>query len=48
MLGLKNLTAKARHAQTNGQGEGFNKTLVGRFRHYLAEHQTEGTNTCNH
>lgn len=41
MLGINHLTATAYHTQTNRQADRFNKTLVERLRHYVAEHQNE-------
>lgn len=38
-LDVRHLTTTAYHPQTNGQVERFNKTIVTRLRHYLADHQ---------
>ena len=39
LLGVKQHTITAYHPQTNGQVERYNKTLVSRLRHYVADHQ---------
>ncbi|CAN8067637.1 unnamed protein product [Agarophyton chilense] len=39
-LGTKHVTTTAYHPQANGQAERFNKTLVQRLRHYVADHQS--------
>ena len=41
MLGVRHFTTTAYHPQTNGQAERFNRTIVQRLRHYVAEHQTD-------
>lgn len=41
MLGITHLTTTIYYLQTNSQPELFNKTLVERLYHYLAEHQNE-------
>lgn len=38
-LGVKHLTTTAYHPQPDGQAERFNKTVITRPRHYVAEHQ---------
>lgn len=38
-IGSKNLFTTAYHPQTNGQAERYNRTLVTRLRHFVAEHQ---------
>ena len=40
-LGVKNLFTTAYHPQTNGQSERFNRTLISRLKHYVAEHQRD-------
>lgn len=40
-LTIKHLTTTAYHPETNGQVERFNRTLVTRIRHYVAEHQKD-------
>lgn len=41
LLGVKHLTTTAYHPQTKGQVEHYNKTIVTRLRHYVAEHQRD-------
>jgi len=41
ILGVKQLTTTAYHPQTNGQTERYNKTIVARLRHYVAENQAD-------
>ena len=38
-VGTKNLFTTAYHPQSNGQAERYNRTLVTRLRHFVAEHQ---------
>lgn len=38
-LGVKDLTTTAYHPQANGQAERYNKIIVPRLRHHVAEHQ---------
>lgn len=40
-LGVKQLTNTAYHSQAIGQVERYNKTIVTRLRHYVAEHQKD-------
>ena len=40
-LGVKHLTTTTYHPQTNGQVERYNRTLVARLRHYVAENQAD-------
>lgn len=40
-MGLNQVTTTAYHPQTNGQTERYNKTIVARLRHYVAEHQSD-------
>ncbi|CDF38169.1 unnamed protein product [Chondrus crispus] len=41
LLGVRHYLTTAYHPQTNGQTERFNRTLVQRLRHYVAEHQRD-------
>lgn len=38
-LGVKHLTMTAYHPRTNAQSERFNRTIITRLRHFIAEHQ---------
>ena len=40
-LGVKHLTTTTYHPQANGQVERYNRTLVARLRHYVAENQRD-------
>lgn len=46
MLDIKCLTAAAYHLRNNAQTERLNKSLVERFRHFVAEYHTECKRTC--
>lgn len=40
-LGTKHLSTTAYHRETNLQTERYNKTIIARLRHYVAEHQKD-------
>lgn len=41
LLDIQRLTTTSYHPQTNGQAESYNKTILTRLRHYVAEHQND-------
>lgn len=41
MIGITHFCTTAYHPQTNDQTERFNKTILSRLKHYVAEHQTD-------
>ena len=41
MLGVQHYLTTAYHPQTNGQSERFNRTILDRLRHYVADHQAD-------
>ena len=41
LLGVRHFMTTAYHPQTNGQTERFNRTILDRLRHYVAENQTD-------